>query len=170
MYRFLALGFLLAIAVATLPGKADDALAELSKRLEKLEGVVTDMKAEMIRTKNAFRSVQNARTFATGSKNLFTTNKMKGDFETVDSICSHAGGQVPSPQNEADNKALQSVVERNNEQAFVHYQGSSYTNWADGEPSNADRTKNCAVINQSGKWHAATCQEEHLAVCEFPDF
>ncbi|XP_020657956.2 phospholipase A2 inhibitor alpha-like protein [Pogona vitticeps] len=129
----------------------------LRKVEEKVDGVIND-----------FMTVHRARSFSTGSERLYTTNEQEGNFEMASATCIQAGGRIPSPKKEGENKFLQEVVQRRNKPAFlVGHKGEGYTNWADGEPNNAGGTKNCAEIDIDGKWHAASCEQAHLIVCEF---
>ncbi|KAH0623426.1 hypothetical protein JD844_006171 [Phrynosoma platyrhinos] len=109
-----------------------------------------------------------ARSFASGSEKLYTTNNQEGNFEVANTTCIQAGGHIPSPKKEGENKALQSVLERRNKSAFIlGHNSADFANWAPGEPNNSDGTKNCGETDKDGKWRAASCEEKHLIVCEF---
>lgn len=110
-----------------------------------------------------------ARTFSTGSETLYTTNGQEGNFEKAKATCIQAGGHIPSPQKEGDNKSLQDVVKRRSKPAFIHVpQGAGYTNWAAGVTDNADGINMCAEIGSDGKWRVSSCEQAHLFVCSFP--
>ncbi|CAI5774373.1 Hypothetical predicted protein [Podarcis lilfordi] len=113
-------------------------------------------------------TLHKARSFGSGSERLYTTNLGEGDFETLSATCLAAGGHVPSPKKEAENNALQSVLKRHEKSAYVTgHNFDAYTNWAFGEPSNSDGSKNCTKAAKDGKWHSTSCEEKLLTVCEF---
>ncbi|XP_063163784.1 phospholipase A2 inhibitor alpha-like protein [Candoia aspera] len=117
---------------------------------------------------NAFYTVHRARTFGSGSERLYVTNKEEGIYEDLNQKCTLAGGRIPSPQLENENKAFASVLERHNKEAYLLiHDPANFTNWAEGEPDNADGTKACVIADKDGAWHAASCEEKLLVVCEF---
>ncbi|XP_053244174.1 phospholipase A2 inhibitor alpha-like protein [Podarcis raffonei] len=141
---------------------------DLNKRVHGLEETVNHLKIKLDALDNAFYTVHKARSFGTGSERLYTTNLGEGDFETLRATCLAAGGHVPSPKKEAETNALQSVLKRHEKSAYVTgHNSDAYTNWASGEPSNSDGTKNCTKAAKDGKWHSTSCEEKLLTVCEF---
>uniref|UniRef100_A0A670YUE9 C-type lectin domain-containing protein n=1 Tax=Pseudonaja textilis TaxID=8673 RepID=A0A670YUE9_PSETE len=109
-----------------------------------------------------------ARSFGSGSERLYVTNKEVGNFAALGNICAQAGGRIPSPQLQNENKAFASVLERHNKGAYlVVHDSEKFTNWAAGEPNTAGGTKECVVADAQGTWHSGSCEEDLLVVCEF---
>ncbi|XP_070801739.1 phospholipase A2 inhibitor alpha-like protein [Pituophis catenifer annectens] len=155
----LLLGLSLANGHETDPeGQILNSLVEKVGRLEK----------KINEVENAFLSVHRARSFGSGSERLYVTNKQFGNFEAVRNTCVRAGGRIPSPQLLNENKAFASVLERNNKAAYLVVQNpAKFTNWAAGEPNNANGNKLCVKADTQGAWHSASCDEDLLVVCEF---
>ncbi|ETE67212.1 hypothetical protein L345_06998, partial [Ophiophagus hannah] len=104
-----------------------------------------------------------ARSFGSGSQRLYVTNKQVGNFGAVRNICAQAGGRIPSPQLQNENKAFASVLERHNQRAYlVVHDSAKFTNWAEGEPNNAGGTKECVVADAQGAWRSGSCEENLL--------
>ncbi|KAL7979057.1 hypothetical protein Chor_015081, partial [Crotalus horridus] len=107
-----------------------------------------------------------ARSFGSGSERLYVSNKEIKSFEDLKVICEQAGGQIPSPQLENQNKAFANVLERHDKEAFlVVGDSANFTNWAAGQPNKADGT--CVKADTHGFWHSASCDDNLLVVCEF---
>uniref|UniRef100_A0A0B8RQQ0 Phospholipase A2 inhibitor n=1 Tax=Philothamnus irregularis TaxID=1899461 RepID=A0A0B8RQQ0_9SAUR len=155
----LLLGLSLANGHETDPeGRLLNSVVETVGRLEK--------KVEEV--ENAFLTVHRARSFGSGSERLYVTNKEVGTFEALGNICNQAGGRIPSPQLVNENKAFASVLERHNKAAYlVVHNSAKFSSWAAGEPNNADGNKSCVKADAQGAWHAASCDENLLVVCEF---
>ncbi|KAJ7324380.1 hypothetical protein JRQ81_017400 [Phrynocephalus forsythii] len=163
MHQFLILSFLLFGTSLASPLSGND-----NEELKQLKEEMNEIKKQVDYVTHAFLTVHRARSFSTGSERLYTTNKQEGNFEKVSATCIQAGGHIPSPKKEGENKALGEVVKRHNKPAFIaKHLAEGYTNWAAGEPNNTDGTKDCAEIDNEGKWHAASCGQDHLVVCEF---
>ncbi|XP_061490938.1 phospholipase A2 inhibitor alpha-like protein [Rhineura floridana] len=140
----------------------------VKEEVEHLKEGLQHLETKLEKLERAFFTVHKARSFGSGSERLYITNGGEGDFETANSTCLAAGGHIPSPKKEPENQALQSVLKRHDKSAYVLGHNSvGYTNWAAGEPNNADGTKNCAETDKEGKWRAASCGGKHLIVCEF---
>ncbi|XP_007420805.1 PLIalpha-like protein [Python bivittatus] len=136
-------------------------LHSLVEKVHKLEEKVEHVS-------NAFFTVHKARSFGSGSERLYVTNKQERNFEILNLTCTEAGGHIPSPQLENENKAFASVLERHDKTAYLVIQDSpKFTHWAEGEPNNADGTKACVIADKHGEWHSASCEEVLLVVCEF---
>ncbi|KAK9400463.1 phospholipase A2 inhibitor subunit A [Crotalus adamanteus] len=115
---------------------------------------------------HAFLTVHKARSFGSGSERLYVSNKEIKSFEDLKVICKQAGGQIPSPQLENQNKAFANVLERHDKEAFlVVGDSANFTNWAAGQPNKADGT--CVKADTHGFWHSASCDDNLLVVCEF---
>nr|BAF93271.1 phospholipase A2 inhibitor [Protobothrops flavoviridis]BAF93272.1 phospholipase A2 inhibitor [Protobothrops flavoviridis] len=124
------------------------------------------LQKEYANLRYAFMTVNNARSFGSGSERLYVSNKEIKTFEPLKEICEEAGGHIPSPQLENQNKAFASVLERHNKAAYlVVGDSANFTNWAAGQPNEADGT--CVKADTHGSWHSASCDENLLVVCEF---
>nr|BAJ14729.1 phospholipase A2 inhibitor [Protobothrops elegans] len=124
------------------------------------------LQKEYAHLRYAFLTVHNARSLGSGSERLYVSNKEIKTFEGLGDICEEAGGHIPSPQLENQNKAFASVLERHNKAAYlVVGDSANFTNWAEGQPNKADGT--CVKADTHGSWHSASCDENLLVVCEF---
>ncbi|KAM3834784.1 phospholipase A2 myotoxin inhibitor protein-like isoform 2-T4 [Vipera latastei] len=129
-----------------------DAIMMLQKKLANLE--------------YAFLSVHKARSFASGSERLYVTNKEFMKFAGVRDTCVQAGGDIPSPVLQNENKAFANVLEKHGKDAYlVVGDSANFTNWAEGQPNNADGA--CVKADTHGAWHSASCDDDLLVVCEF---
>uniref|UniRef100_A0A8D0BP86 C-type lectin domain-containing protein n=1 Tax=Salvator merianae TaxID=96440 RepID=A0A8D0BP86_SALMN len=141
---------------------------DINEELRVLKEELSDIKEYIKKVENDFLTVHKARSFSSGSETLYVTNEKQGDVRTISGICTQAGGYIPNPETEAENKALQNVLKRHNKSAFIISDNSvGYTNWAPGQPNNADGTKMCVEADKDGKWHVTSCNQQLLAVCEF---
>ncbi|XP_062833046.1 pulmonary surfactant-associated protein D [Anolis carolinensis] len=110
---------------------------------------------------------------------LFASSAAEGNYETAKVACSHFGGQIASPRNEAENNAIVKIIAKLGKSAFlgmndietegnfIHLNGEhiGYTNWAPGEPNSAQ--EDCIEIYTYGKWNDKSCAEIRIIVCEF---
>uniref|UniRef100_A0A8C5SBY4 C-type lectin domain-containing protein n=1 Tax=Laticauda laticaudata TaxID=8630 RepID=A0A8C5SBY4_LATLA len=136
--------------------------------LNSVAAAVERLEKKIKEVENAFLTVHRARSFASGSERLYVTNKEVGNFAAVGNICAQAGGRIPSPQLQNENKAFASVLERHNKRAYLVVQDSAkFTNWAAEEPNTVGGTKECVVADVQGAWHSGSCEEDLLVVCEF---
>uniref|UniRef100_A0A803TGN4 C-type lectin domain-containing protein n=1 Tax=Anolis carolinensis TaxID=28377 RepID=A0A803TGN4_ANOCA len=166
MFQFLMLSVLLLGTCLASPQLAG--IKEINDELSRLREDMNNLNKKITKFGESFYTVHKARSFATGSEKLYTTNDQEGNFEEANATCIQAGGHIPSPKKEGEKKALQKVLERRNQSTFIENQDSANSaNWAPGEPKNADGTKNCVKTNKDGKLHAACCEEKLLIVCEF---
>ncbi|EMP28762.1 Pulmonary surfactant-associated protein D [Chelonia mydas] len=109
------------------------------------------------------------------------TNGYEGNFDNLKQRCSQAGGQLASPQNAAENAAIQQIVVLYNKLVFLgindiqtegrfkYLNGENivYSNWQTGEPNNDKGIEDCVEVYSSGKWNDKPCGEKRLIVCEF---
>ncbi|XP_015676377.1 phospholipase A2 inhibitor subunit B [Protobothrops mucrosquamatus] len=127
---------------------------------------VTELQGMIVNLKYAFLTVHKARSFGSGSERLYVSNKEIKPFEGLGDICEEAGGHIPSPQLENQNKAFANVLERHNKAAYLVVRDSAnFTNWAEGQPNKAGG--NCVKADTHGSWYSASCDENLLVVCEF---
>ncbi|XP_060625029.2 phospholipase A2 inhibitor alpha-like protein [Anolis sagrei] len=165
MFPFLMLSVLL---LGTCLANPLVGMNDIIDELNRIKEDVNNLNKRVTEFGNNFYTVHHARSFATGSEKLYTTNEQEGNFEEASATCTQAGGHIPSPKKEGEWKALQKVLERHNTCTFIAGQDlENSENWAPGEPNNADGTKNCVTMDKDGKWHAASCEEKHLFVCQF---
>ncbi|XP_053168725.1 phospholipase A2 inhibitor alpha-like protein [Hemicordylus capensis] len=142
-------------------GGGDEGVKTMEEVLNAIQGQLDDLQY-------AFYSVHNARTFATGSEKLYTTNEKEGNYQSANATCVEAGGHMPAPKRDSENQALQNVLKkRANQSVYLDRNVSGYFNWAPQEQINPDENKNCVAIDTNGKWRAISCEERLLIVCEF---
>lgn len=112
---------------------------------------------------------------------IFMTSGYEGNFDSLKQRCSQAGGQLASPQNAAENAAIQQIVVLYNKLVFLgindiqtegrfkYLNGGNivYSNWQTGEPNNDKGIEDCVEVYSSGKWNDKSCGEKRLIVCEF---
>ncbi|XP_032088135.1 PLIalpha-like protein [Thamnophis elegans] len=163
--QLILLSSLLLLGLSLANGHDTDPEGQL---LNSLSEDVGRLKEKVKELENAFFTVHRARSFGSGSERLYVTNKKVGKFGELGNICTQAGGRIPSPQLLNENKAFASVLERRNKEAYLEVRNSAtFTNWAEGEPNNADGSKACIKADAQGAWHSASCEEDLLVVCEF---
>ncbi|XP_026534175.1 PLIalpha-like protein [Notechis scutatus] len=165
MHLILLLSSLLLLGTSLANGHDTDPEGQL---LNSVAAAVERLEKKIEEVENAFLTVHRARSFASGSERLYVTNKEVGNFAALGNICARAGGRIPSPQLQNENKAFASVLERHNKGAYLVVRDSAkFTNWAAGEPNTAGRTKECVVADTQGAWRSGSCEEDLLVVCEF---
>ncbi|XP_030059122.1 mannose-binding protein [Microcaecilia unicolor] len=112
---------------------------------------------------------------------MFVTNGKEENFETAREKCAEAGGLLAAPRNEAENTAIQDLLQRDISQAFLgisdeHVEGLfkyvtgeqiSYSNWNLGEPNNNKDDEDCVEVLNDGKWNDIPCSLARLVICEF---
>ncbi|XP_070289188.1 pulmonary surfactant-associated protein D-like isoform X1 [Myotis yumanensis] len=113
---------------------------------------------------------------------VFKSAGFQKPFQEAEQVCAQAGGQLPSPLSEAENHALQQLVEAEDkgnaflsmtfskvEGRFTYPGGESlvYTNWSPGEPNNDGGNEYCVEMYTNGKWNDKFCGEKRLVICEF---
>ncbi|XP_005871830.1 PREDICTED: pulmonary surfactant-associated protein D [Myotis brandtii] len=113
---------------------------------------------------------------------VFKAAGFQKPFQEAQQVCAQAGGQLPSPRSEAENHALQQLVQVEDkgnaflsmtfskvEGRFTYPGGESlvYTNWAPWEPNNDGGNEHCVEIFTNGKWNDRPCGDKRLVICEF---
>ncbi|EPQ11171.1 Pulmonary surfactant-associated protein D [Myotis brandtii] len=113
---------------------------------------------------------------------VFKAAYFEKPFQEAQQVCAQAGGQLPSPRSEAENEALQQLVEvENKDRVFLSmtdfqtegrftYPGGEplvYSNWNPGEPNNKDGNEHCVEMYTNGQWNDLPCEEIRPVICEF---
>uniref|UniRef100_A0A7M4ETD2 C-type lectin domain-containing protein n=1 Tax=Crocodylus porosus TaxID=8502 RepID=A0A7M4ETD2_CROPO len=111
-----------------------------------------------------------------GGVKVFVTSSYQGDFVSVQQMCSQAGGKLASPQDSAENSAVQQIAAVYNKEVFLginyiqtegkfrYWNGQAviYSTWALGEPNNDINNKDCVEIHPNGFWNEQNCREKRL--------
>lgn len=112
---------------------------------------------------------------------IFLTNGRKQNFANAQAMCREAGGNLATPRNAAENKALQELLQSKDsdkallgmsdiqvEWTFRYLTGDrvTFTNWSPGEPNNHKNNEDCVVILGNGKWNDVPCSDHFLVICE----
>lgn len=112
---------------------------------------------------------------------VFVTSGYQGDFISVKQMCSQACGKLASPQDSAENSAVQQIAAVYTKKVFLgindiqmegrfrywNVQVIIYSNWAPREPNNDRGNEDCVEIYPNGFWNDQNCREKRLIVCEF---
>ncbi|XP_071986213.1 mannose-binding protein C-like isoform X2 [Engystomops pustulosus] len=112
---------------------------------------------------------------------IYTSKGEVANYQDAKAACNNAGGQLPSPRNEKENKVLKEFYKIKNSRSFLYMndmktEGTftypngdpiSYANWNSGEPNDADKAEDCVEIREDGKWNDAGCSKSLLVICEF---
>ncbi|OCT59762.1 hypothetical protein XELAEV_18000636mg [Xenopus laevis] len=153
------------------------AMEAVKIQISSLDGRLSSLQSRLEDLRKAFL-------FASGTSiggKFYVTNRQEGNYFQGKSICSKAGGQLPSPKSAAENEALAVLAARYNklfflgindlqsEGFFLYPDGKTlvYTNWEAREPNNDHGVEDCVEMYTSGKWNDKNCQEIRLIVCEF---
>uniref|UniRef100_A0A8C8VI47 C-type lectin domain-containing protein n=1 Tax=Pelusios castaneus TaxID=367368 RepID=A0A8C8VI47_9SAUR len=116
----------------------------------------------------------------TSGKKIFSTNGHCADFETTRERCKEVGATIASPRNMKDDLAVFHFVKSfkkcahlgikrsqiPDEFSFLDGTALNYTHWGPQEPT-VNEGENCVKMFIDGAWNATTCNQHHLAVCEF---
>uniref|UniRef100_K7FW02 C-type lectin domain-containing protein n=1 Tax=Pelodiscus sinensis TaxID=13735 RepID=K7FW02_PELSI len=149
----------------------------LQRQVSALEKNIQTLQADISKFQNIF----NLRWAKIVGKKIFVSTGTKASFQHGKSLCAKAGGSLSCPRNEAENAALQEVMKKESNGAylgltdmqtegkFVYLNGEpvAYTNWNSGEPNDQDN-EDCVLIYDDGKWNDLDCSTaEILIICEF---
>ncbi|XP_071986212.1 collectin-46-like isoform X1 [Engystomops pustulosus] len=151
-------------ALKTQVTSLNERLSFLQSKLEKVENVVK----------------YSTFTRVSGDK-IYTSKGEVANYQDAKAACNNAGGQLPSPRNEKENKVLKEFYKIKNSRSFLYMndmktEGTftypngdpiSYANWNSGEPNDADKAEDCVEIREDGKWNDAGCSKSLLVICEF---
>ncbi|XP_030309113.1 pulmonary surfactant-associated protein A isoform X2 [Calypte anna] len=111
---------------------------------------------------------------------LFASNGKRADVGSALGLCEEAGGTLPTPMNEEENKAILAIVQQYNQYAYLGIKESeapgqfkylngmsvNYTMWHRYEP-NGKGTEKCVQMSTDGSWYDIKCNLNLLVVCEF---
>ncbi|CAJ0932376.1 unnamed protein product [Ranitomeya imitator] len=117
---------------------------------------------------------------AAGDK-IFVSKGEQATYNDAKLACTNAGGQLASPQNAEENKAVLDFCKMYKvfpylgindlliEGSFRYPNGEmlSYSNWSDKEPNNDQGVEDCVEMYDNGKWNDKNCNEKRLIICEF---
>ncbi|EPQ11178.1 Pulmonary surfactant-associated protein D [Myotis brandtii] len=164
------------------PGPKGDSglrdMAALRQQLEALQGQLRSLQG-------AFLQYKKVELFPNGrgvGQKIFKTAGFVKPFQEAEQVCAQAGGQLPSPRSEAENHALQQLVEIENKgpgylsmtdfwkEGWFTYPDRKplvYSKWGPGEPNNSKGREDCVEIKTNGKWNDVPCGEKLLVICEF---
>ncbi|XP_060625011.2 pulmonary surfactant-associated protein D-like isoform X1 [Anolis sagrei] len=163
-------------------GQKDD---RITKELALLKTCMSDLQTQLSILQVTARTTQKVilghifpNIVSTGEK-LFASSAAEGNYIASKMACSHFGGQIASPRNEAENNAIVKIISKlgksaylgmndiDTEGIFTHLNGEQigYTNWASGEPNSVQ--EDCIEIYTNGKWNDKSCSETRIIVCEF---
>ncbi|XP_005871828.2 PREDICTED: pulmonary surfactant-associated protein D [Myotis brandtii] len=153
-------------------------MAALRQQLEALQGQLRSLQG-------AFLQYKKVELFPNGrgvGQKIFKTAGFVKPFQEAEQVCAQAGGQLPSPRSEAENHALQQLVEIENKgpgylsmtdfwkEGWFTYPDRKplvYSKWGPGEPNNSKGREDCVEIKTNGKWNDVPCGEKLLVICEF---
>ncbi|KAM3913597.1 uncharacterized protein RB166_018851 [Leptodactylus fuscus] len=111
---------------------------------------------------------------------ILATNGKEVDFKTSKATCEDVGGSIATPMNEAENRAMLTILKQYNRYAYLgiiegatpgdfHYLDGhhvNYTNWRKNEPGGKGK-ENCIEMYTDGTWNDKACNQYRLTVCEF---
>nr|DBA15420.1 TPA: hypothetical protein GDO54_004634 [Pyxicephalus adspersus] len=156
------------------PGVAE--LTNIQRKLSFVQEQLGNLQSIMVLQKKALLF---ARGSSSGNK-IFVTSGKQVTYDESIAICLKAGGQLATPMNPEENKAISDIVVHYNmigligvtdiktEGTFRYANGEviKYSNWNPGEPNQAGE-EDCVEIHSNGKWNDKNCKEIRLNICEF---
>ncbi|XP_063289941.1 pulmonary surfactant-associated protein D-like [Pelobates fuscus] len=163
------------------PGQKGERGDSRASALEALELKVTSMEQQL---RSKLEAQKKALVFSKGANSgdkIYITNGQEATYYDGKAICSSAGGQLASPTNAEENRAVLAVALQNKKNPFlgindIQTEGSfrypngriiSYSNWKPGEPNNVKGNEDCVEMYDSGLWNDKNCGEKRLIICEF---
>ncbi|XP_053548858.1 pulmonary surfactant-associated protein D-like [Bombina bombina] len=111
---------------------------------------------------------------------IYVSNGALANFNDARLTCMKAGGQLASPRNEEEDKAVAAILQQYNTVAYLgindlqtegefRYPNGEiigYTNWNINEPNNIEE-EDCVEMFSNGNWNDKNCNEPRLIICEF---
>ncbi|XP_072279878.1 pulmonary surfactant-associated protein D-like [Pyxicephalus adspersus] len=151
-------------------------LTNIQRKLSFVQEQLGNLQSIMVLQKKALLF---ARGSSSGNK-IFVTSGKQVTYDESIAICLKAGGQLATPMNPEENKAISDIVVHYNmigligvtdiktEGTFRYANGEviKYSNWNPGEPNQAGE-EDCVEIHSNGKWNDKNCKEIRLNICEF---
>ncbi|KAM3913288.1 pulmonary surfactant-associated protein D-like [Leptodactylus fuscus] len=112
---------------------------------------------------------------------IYVTKGAQGNYKDGKAECTNGRGQLATPQNALENKAVQEIAAQykvfpflgitdiDTEGTFRYPDGKtiSYSNWAKGEPNNDKGVEDCVEMYFDGYWNDKNCDEKRLIICEY---
>ncbi|XP_069611911.1 pulmonary surfactant-associated protein D-like [Ranitomeya imitator] len=153
-------------------------LEALKLQLSTLNGRFNSLQLKLEQQKKALTFYKEAT--AAGDK-IFVSKGEQATYNDAKLACTNAGGQLASPQNAEENKAVLDFCKMYKvfpylgindlliEGSFRYPNGEmlSYSNWSDKEPNNDQGVEDCVEMYDNGKWNDKNCNEKRLIICEF---
>ncbi|KAG8552545.1 hypothetical protein GDO81_004571 [Engystomops pustulosus] len=158
--------------------KYDKEIAAIKKQASTLNGRVNSLQSKLEKHDKVFTFIAGAKT--AGDK-IYVSKGEQANYNDAKAACTKAKGELPSPQNVAENEAVQSFIklykidpflginDLKTEGTFTYPNGEKlkYTNWKDGEPNDNFGVEDCVEMYDTGKWNDKNCNEKRLIICEF---
>ncbi|XP_073430893.1 mannose-binding protein A-like isoform X2 [Dendrobates tinctorius] len=155
---------------------AQELVTNIQSKLASLEAQLNQLQLSISKRTKALLFARGA---IAGEK-TFVTSRKELPFEESKALCLKAGGQVATPRNAEENKAVLEIVQYHDlftflgitdietEGTFRYSDGKSvtYTNWKAGEP-NQHGDEDCVEMRLNGEWNDGRCKEKRLNICEF---
>ncbi|XP_073430891.1 mannose-binding protein A-like [Dendrobates tinctorius] len=152
-------------------------LEALKRQMSALNGRLNSLQLKLEQQKKAFTFYKEVT--AAGDK-IYVSKGEQATYNHAKSACTNAGGQLASPQNAEENKAVLEfrkvynvspvlgINDLVNEGSFRYQNGEliRYSNWSDKEPNNTGE-EDCVEMYDNGKWNDKSCNEKRLIICEF---
>ncbi|XP_063289940.1 pulmonary surfactant-associated protein D-like [Pelobates fuscus] len=166
------------------PGPKGDRGDSGASALEALTLKVTSMEQQLRSVQSKLEAQKKALVFSKGANSgdkIYITNGQEATYYDGKAICSSAGGQLASPTNAEENRAVLAVALQNKKSPYLgindlQTEGSfrypngviiSYSNWKPGEPNNDEGIEDCVEMYDTGYWNDKNCAEKRLLICEF---
>ncbi|XP_073430890.1 pulmonary surfactant-associated protein D-like isoform X2 [Dendrobates tinctorius] len=150
----------------------------LKLQMSALNGRLNSLQLKLEQQKKAFTFYKEAT--AAGDK-IYVSKGEQAIYNDAKSACTNAGGQLASPQNAEENKAVLEfrkvynvspylgINDLVNEGSFRYPNGEliRYSNWNAKEPNNDNGVEDCVEMYENGNWNDKNCNEKRLIICEF---
>ncbi|XP_067828568.1 mannose-binding protein-like isoform X2 [Heptranchias perlo] len=173
------------------PGKVGPAGQKGEKGDKGYEGPIcntsqmADLEAKLQLLQDNLSQLRKAFSFNAGIQDvegkLFVASIGKTNFENAKRMCREAGGELVSPRNSAENKAIYDIVREMGKSVFLGIKATQterlfkypngdeiiYSNWDSGEPNNVNNNEDCVEFKSNQMWNDVSCDYQFSIVCEF---